>query len=57
MRDSKGRFLPGHKPFNPRDATTGRFIKSVKGKVPEPTSLEDKVDRLLSSLMILVGGC
>ena len=27
MRDEKGRFLCGHKPLNPKDEATGRFIK------------------------------
>lgn len=39
MRDKHGRFLPGNKPINPQDKTTGRFVK----KSIEPTDRHSMV--------------
>jgi len=46
MRDSKGRFVRGHKASNPKDKTTGRFIAKSK----ETATVEDKVDKLLAKM-------
>ena len=43
-RDSRGRFIRGHQPLNPRNKTTGRFI----GKSSETATIERIVDKILS---------
>lgn len=50
MRDSKGRFIHGHKPIAHRDPTTGRFISVftvVDNEETKELGLEEKVDRIL----------
>ena len=51
MRDSKGRFIRGHKPLNPQDKTTGRFIK----KPMDQLSVEEQVDIFLKELENVYG--
>ena len=53
MRDKSGRFVKGHTLLTPWDKTTGRFIKSVKEKLPLQNSLEAKVDRILQEHNVL----
>ncbi|MFX0210053.1 MAG: hypothetical protein ACFFDT_28995 [Candidatus Hodarchaeota archaeon] len=49
MRDSKGRFIHGHKPIAHRDPTTGRFISvfTVVNNKEETFTVEEIVDRIL----------
>ena len=53
MRDSKGRFIRGHKPSNPRDKTTGKFIKKSMVKLEDEYEKKSReLNEFLKSLEV-----
>ena len=49
LRDTRGRFLPGHKILSPRDTITGRFVsvESMEKQDDKYSMVRREVDRLL----------
>ena len=46
MRDNHGRFLPGNKPINPQDKTTGRFVKKSMETTDRHSMVVKEVEEL-----------